>query len=96
MIDQVPGLIREGNLFLKISFRGGGLFERGGLFDSGGLIDHLRYFISDNNNKQIIFHFLSVYLSKTCLVILNVGYRMFLHDRARGEAECEIMKENIL
>ena len=24
---------------------------------------------------------------------LNVGYRMFFHDRARGEAECEIMKK---
>ena len=22
-----------------------------------------------------------------------VGYRMFFHDRARGEAECEIMKK---
>ena len=24
---------------------------------------------------------------------LYVGYRMFFHDRARGEAECEIMKK---
>ena len=24
---------------------------------------------------------------------LNVGYRMFFYDRARGEAECEIMKK---
>ena len=25
---------------------------------------------------------------------LYVGYRMFFHDRARGEAECEIMKKH--
>ena len=25
--------------------------------------------------------------------LLYVGYRMFFHDRARGEAECEIMKK---
>ena len=30
------------------------------------------------------------------LYTLNVGYRMFFHDRARGEAECEIMKKIIL
>ena len=24
---------------------------------------------------------------------INVGYRMFFRDRARGEAECEIMKK---
>ena len=24
---------------------------------------------------------------------LNVGYRMFFHDRIRGEAECEVMKK---
>ena len=43
--------------------------------------------IKDLTNNTIILH-----------NILNnakiyVGYRMFFHDRARGEAECEIMKK---
>ena len=29
------------------------------------------------------------------LLKFNVGYRMFFHDRARGEAECEIMKKTL-
>ena len=27
---------------------------------------------------------------------LNVGYRMVFHVRARGEAECEIMKKTLI
>ena len=37
------GLIREGGLFVKTSFRGGVYSRVGGSFESGGLIDHLRY-----------------------------------------------------
>ena len=41
--------IREWGLFVKISFRGGGLFE------SGDLIDHLRYSNSRLNKKAHLF-----------------------------------------
>ena len=34
-----------------------------------------------------------VEICRAVLILFNVGYRMFFHDRARGEAECEIMKK---
>ena len=37
--------------------------------------------------------YVCMYVNETITLAINVGYRMFFHDRARGEAECEIMKK---